>query len=223
MTKLLLVHAPHIVFVLIGVIAFFWTAYRKPSDTRADARPAVRARPAAPGRPVSPAPRPARVKRTVARRSLLALGPLVGALATGAILYGVNLGGGEVPGALIWVHVGVSLLALLLVTYKLADLPRTRLRLRASAQRLPQLISLVLGALSLPLLITGIDLLIAPAGGSFAAYTHLIASAWWTGLLLWHLRRYIGPALRAAVDPPATDTPRTLGHPGEPAAIDTPI
>jgi hypothetical protein len=39
-------------------------------------------------------------------------------------------------------------------------------------------------------MITGTALLIVPGDGSFWAYTHLVASAWWTALLLWHLRRY---------------------------------
>jgi hypothetical protein len=30
------------------------------------------------------------------------------------------------------------------------------------------------------------------------AYLHLISSAWWTGLMVWHLRRYLVASLRSA-------------------------
>lgn len=203
MTKLLLIHAPHIAFVLVGLVAFFWTAYRKPADSTRGVEPAPRPEPS-PVRPPAPsAPLP------VARRALVALGPLLGALATGAVLYGVNIGGGSVPGALIWVHVGVSLLALLLVAYKVAAVRRARIRLGVSRGRLPVIVSIVLGSLFVPLLITGVALLIAPRSGSFAAYGHLVASAWWTAMLTWHLRRYLRPALRAALGRPA-DAPVVL-------------
>ncbi len=195
MTKLLVTHAPHIGFVVLGVIAFFWTAYRKPADGAA-------ARATTP-QPETPAPAPASVSVPVARRALVALGPLLAALGTGAILYGVNIGGGRAAGSLIWAHVGVSLLAMLLVVYKVASVRRARIRRGLSLKRLPVLISAVLGVLFVPLLITGIQLLIVPGNGSFAAYAHLISSAWWSGLLLWHLRRYIGPSLRAALGRPA--------------------
>jgi hypothetical protein len=76
---------------------------------------------------------------------------------------------------------------------------RARIRRALTAKRLPELLSIVLGAVLIPLLVTGVELLLAPRGGSFAAYAHLVSSAWWTGLLLWHLRRYVGPALRAAL------------------------
>ena len=192
MTKLLETHWPHIGFVVLGVIAFFWTAYRKPPES---------------GRPLNaPAPPPqpattttASVSAPVARRALAALGPLIAALGTGAILYGMSLGNGPAPGSLVWGHAGVSLLALLLVVYKVANVRRARIRRGLTMKRLTVLISVTLGILFVPLLITGIQLLIAPSNASFAAYAHLVSSAWWSGLLLWHLRRYIGPALRGAL------------------------
>jgi hypothetical protein len=208
--QLLVEHAPHLAFVVVGVVAFFWTAYRKPR-ARPDRANAPRRQPAAnhlaratvagqerEGTASKAAPAP--VRRSVARRGLLALGPLLGALGTGAILYGVNVWGRPVPAAVIWAHVGISVLALLLVGYKLADLGASRLRRAVIRQQMPQLLSAILGALSIPLLVSGIDLLLAPGTASFAAYSHLIASAWWTGLLLWHLRRYVGPSLRALLD-----------------------
>ena len=194
MGKLLSTHWPHIGFVVFGVVAFFWTAYRKP------ARGAV-----APNAPVpSPQPAAANVSTPVARRALAALGPLVAALGTGAILYGVSLGNGRAPGSIVWGHVGVSLLALVLVVYKVARVRRARIRRGWTLKRLTVLISIALGVLFVPLLITGVQLLIAPSNASFAAYAHLVSSAWWSGLLLWHLRRYVGPALRAALGQGAT-------------------
>ena len=97
------------------------------------------------------------MRRSVARRGLLALGPLLGAVATGAVLYGLDVGGGAVPGAVIWIHSGISLLALLLVVYKVVDIGmRPRIRRAFSRQRLPELVSVILGVLSVPLLATGI-------------------------------------------------------------------
>lgn len=202
MTKLLVLHGPHLGFVLIGVIAFLWTAYRpeRDSDDRAPGAGPSATPGAAPSATLTSAPcppAPATVRRSVARRGLLALAPLLGAVATGAILYGVDVGGASVPGAVIWVHSGISGLALLLVTLKVADLGLARITRAFTRQRLPELISIVLGALSIPLLITGVGLLLAPSTRSFFAYSHLISSAWWTGLMLWHLRRYLRPSWRA--------------------------
>jgi hypothetical protein len=156
------------------------------------------------------------VTRSVARRGLLALGPLLGAVATGAILYGLDVGGGPVPGAVIWVHSGISMLALLLVVYKVADLGLARIRRAFGRDRLTELVSIILGVLSVPLLVTGIGLLFAPSTSSFFAYSHLVSAAWWTGLMVWHLRRYVGPSLRAVFGgPPAivqADRPRALSE-----------
>jgi hypothetical protein len=203
MKQFLVEHGAHLAFVLIGVVAFVWTAYRPERDKDAPLRGDVLTQQAkaAAGEPS------ATVRRSVARRGLLALGPLLGAVATGAVLYGIDIGGGAVPGAVIWVHAGVSMLALLLVVYKVVDLGLARLRRAFTRQHLPELVSLVLGVLSVPILLTGIALLFAPSTGSFAAYLHLIASAWWTGLMVWHLRRHLGASLRAVA---GRDTTRVV-------------
>jgi hypothetical protein len=205
LTKLLVTHAPHIVFVLGGVAAFFWAAYRKPPNRSTGAVPRAAAR------------RPAAVRAPLpaARRGLLALGPLLAGAGTGAVLYGMNVGGAPLPGVLIWGHVGISVLALLLVSYKLASMRGRRIRRGLTRGRLPELLSLGLGALSLPLVISGVALLVVPRHGLFAAYSHLVASAWWTGLLLWHLRRYVGPALRAIMEParPPAEAPTSSALP----------
>jgi hypothetical protein len=195
LTKLLATHAPHILFVIAGVGAFFWAAYRKPPGG------AARSGAEAPATPAVPRTRP-RAPLAVARRALLALGPLLAALGTGAVLYGMDVGGASLPGALVWGHVGVSVLALLLVGYKLASMRGKRIFRGLALRRLPELLSLVLGVLFVPLVISGVDLLVAPSGGSFAAYSHLVSGAWWSGLLLWHLRRYVGASLRAVAGRP---------------------
>jgi hypothetical protein len=213
-SKLLAAHWPHMIFVLIGVIAFFWVAYRPeraPDDGVGGDRRRVE-----PAESPAVASTPGSVKRSVARRGLLALGPLLGAVATGAILYGLDVGGGPAPGAVIWVHSGISMLALLLVVYKVADLGLARIRRAFGRDRLTELVSIILGVLSVPLLVTGIGLLFAPSTSSFFAYSHLVSAAWWTGLMVWHLRRYVGPSLRAVFGgPPAivqADRPRALSE-----------
>jgi hypothetical protein len=203
MAKLLGGHWPHLIFVAAGAVAFLWTAYRPERPDRRRSLPAASER---------PLPAPASVRGAIARRGLLALGPLLGAAATGAILYGVNVGGGSPSGAAIWVHSGISALALLLVVYKVSDLGVARIRRALTRQRVPELVSIVLGALSVPLMITGAGLLLAPSTRSFMAYSHLVSSAWWTALMLWHLRRYIGPSLRAAVPGRRTGPFRRAGR-----------
>lgn len=195
MSKILAAHWPHLIFVAVGVVAFLWVAYRpeRESDERGG-----RFAPAYAVEPASVAPKATAVRRSAARRGLLALGPLLGTVATGAILYGLDVGGGSVPGAVIWIHSGISALALLLVLYKVSDLGTVRIRRAFSRDRLPELVSMILGILSVPLIVTGVALLLAPSTSSFFSYAHLISAAWWTGLLVWHLRRYVGASLRAA-------------------------
>jgi hypothetical protein len=180
-----------------------------------------------------PEPEPARppgsVRRSAARRGLIALGPLLGAMATGAVLYGINVGGRSLPWAVIWVHAGISTLALLLVAYKIGDVGMLRVRRAFGRDRLCDLVSVGLALVSVPLALTGAALLFAPAGGSFLSYIHLITSVWWTVLLAWHLRRYMGASVRAARgsgsenradfllegrDMAADDVPRSVGVPG---------
>ncbi len=255
MGKLLAEHWPHLIFVAIGVVAFLWTAYRPGRDGydpaphgRDGDGPCPREREvcdpaphgvlalAAAAREASaplPALAPARpagtVRRSAARRGLLALGPLLGAIATGAVLYGVNVGGRSLPWAVIWVHAGISTLALLLVAYKIGDVGMLRVRRAFARDRLCDLVSVGLAFVSVPLALTGAALLFAPAGGSFLSYIHLITSVWWTVLLARHLRRYMGASVRAARgsrsenradfllegrDVAADDVPRSVGIPG---------
>jgi hypothetical protein len=192
MSKVLAAHWPHFGFLVVGVFVFLWMAYKPDQDSGSTADAAVD--PVA----ASPAPAPANVRRSTARRGLLALGPLLGTVATGAILYGLDVGGDSVPGAVIWVHAGISTLAALLVVYKVSDLGVSRIRRAFSRARLHELISVILALLAVPLAVTGVALLLAPSTGSTMAYLHLISSAWWTGLMVWHLRRYLRASLRSA-------------------------
>ena len=237
MGKLLAEHWPHLIFVAIGVVAFLWTAYRPGRDGYDPAPRGVVALAAAAREASAPEPErepePARpagtVRRSAARRGLLALGPLLGAMATGAVLYGINVDGRSLPWAVIWVHAGISTLALLLVAYKIGDVGMLRVRRAFWRDRLCDLVSVGLAFVSVPLALTGAALLFAPAGGSFLSYIHLITSVWWTALLAWHLRRYMGPSVRAARgsrsenradfllegrDMAADDVPRSVGVPG---------
>jgi hypothetical protein len=189
-------HLPHLAFVAVGVVAYFWVGFRHrgegSDETRAVASGGAAARRVGPG---------------VARRALVALAPLLGAVATGAVLYGLDVGRDHAGAGVIWTHVGFSILAVLLVGYKLKALGGVRLRLAITARRLADLLSLVLGGLLVPLLITGIVLLMAPSTGSFMAYLHLVAAAWWTAMLVWHLWRYMAPAVRAAGAPTVASPP----------------
>jgi hypothetical protein len=208
MSKVLAQHWPHFGFLLIGIAVFLWMAY-KPQDGEAPAadEPDPVAVPAS-------APAPANVRRSVARRGLLALGPLLATVGTGAWLYGLDVVGRPVPGAIIWAHAGISTLAALLVVYKVSDMGVARIRRAVSRVRLHEVVSIVLALLAAPLAVTGVALLLAPSSGSFMAYAHLISSAWWTGLMVWHLRRYLRASLRAAFSarPPAR-VDRTMRHP----------
>lgn len=206
-------HLPHLAFVVVGVIAYFWVGYRhraRGADSGAGRRGEAQIVAAA-----DSAPR--RVRRSVARRALLALAPLIGAVATGAVLYGLDVGRDRAGAGMIWSHVGFSVLALLLVVYKLKALGGARLRLAITGQRVSDLLSLVLGLLLVPLLITGILLLIAPSTGSFTAYLHLVTSAWWTAMLVWHLWRYMAPAVRSAGAGAGAGAPTVAAPPAVPA------
>ncbi|MFZ0376610.1 MAG: hypothetical protein WAL38_02175, partial [Solirubrobacteraceae bacterium] len=82
MGKLLAEHWPHLIFVAIGVVAFLWTAYRPGRDGYDPAPRGVVALAAAAREASAPEPErepePARpagtVRRSAARRGLLALG-----------------------------------------------------------------------------------------------------------------------------------------------------
>jgi hypothetical protein len=226
--QILIQHGAHIGFVVIGVFVFFWMAYRPQRGSDGPERSLRREHLERLAEEAARVRNPNHVRPSVARRGLLALGPLVGAVATGAVLYGISIGrsaGGAFPGAVIWVHAGISALALLLVTYKLSDLGMVRIRRAFARQGVDDLVSLGLAAVSAPLALTGCVLLFASStgsffassAGSFLAYMHLISSVWWTALLAWHLRRYLGPSRRAALRPASANGGRAVAvkRPGD--------
>ena len=136
-----------------------------------------------------------RFRATSARLGLLSLPLLVMAVATGLWLYTVALRDDRPSALAIWLHVICSVLALALVTYKVAESGRARLRRGLDPARfLTDGLSLVLAAL---LLVTGAALIFAPGSSSATAHAHLIASAWWMTLFGVHIMRYLGRSLDA--------------------------
>lgn len=146
------------------------------------------------------------VSRRASKLGLLALAPLLLTFGTGLAIYTFNLRGDRPSELHIYVHTGAAVLALLLVAVKVARLGWSHIRLEVSVQKPQRAISsLILLVLGVPLAVTGIWLLVQPAGDSVLDYFHLITSAWWTVLLQWHLWRYLGRAVSAAVRQPQPD------------------
>ena len=145
-----------------------------------------------------------RLNRPVLRRTalagLIALGPLVLAFATGIWIYTLSLRGDASPAWLIWSHVATGGGGILLVTAKVGDLGwrtiLTRLQIRRPQDAIGSLVLLMLGV---PIMATGVLMLLRPSGGAFTIvdYLHVIAGVWWVLLLQWHVYRYLTRALRA--------------------------
>jgi hypothetical protein len=147
-----------------------------------------------------------RVRRSASRIGLISLIPLLGATATGLVLYTFALDGHHASRPLQWAHGAISLIALGLVTWKLADAGLSRLRRGLDPQRLlHEGASLLLAALGVPLLVTGGWLIAFPSEGSFASNAHLVASVWWVALFGFHLLRYLGRAVDAALRDRSSD------------------
>ena len=194
--EFVLLHIPHIIpaFIAMGFLGRFAVvmADQPPaefSDAQIDEWRRVRSERA----------RSRRVRLTSARLGLLSLPLLVMAVTTGLWLYTVALRDDRPSSLAIWLHVVSSTLALALVTYKVAETGRARLARGLDPSRfLTDGLSLLLAALAVPLLATGVALLFFPGSSSATAYAHLIGSAWWMTLLGVHLMRYLGRALDAA-------------------------
>ena len=141
-----------------------------------------------------------RVRRVSSRLGLLSLPFLILAVATGLWLYTIALRDDRPSALAIWLHVVVSVLALVIVTAKVAESGRARLaRGLDPARFFTDGLSLILAALAVPLLVTGVVLIFAPGSKSATAYAHLIGSAWWMTLFGVHIMRYLGRALDAAL------------------------
>jgi hypothetical protein len=141
-----------------------------------------------------------RVRRVSAKLGLLSLPLLVLAVATGLWLYTIALRDDRPSSLAIWLHVVVSTLGLAIVTAKVLEAGRARLaRGLDPARFFTDGLSLILAALAVPLLVTGVVLILAPGSDSANAYAHLVGSAWWMALFGVHLMRYLGRSLDAAL------------------------
>jgi hypothetical protein len=194
--EFVLLHIPHIIpaFVAMGFLGRFAAlmADQPPaefSDAQIEEWRRVRLERA----------RARRVRSASARLGLLALPFLVLAVATGLWLYTIALRDDRPSALAIWIHVVTSAVALVLVTVKVAESGRLRLSRALDPSRFfTDGLSLILAALALPLLLTGVVLLVSPGSNSANAYAHLIGSAWWMTLFGVHLMRYLGRSLDAA-------------------------
>jgi hypothetical protein len=141
-----------------------------------------------------------RVRGSTSRLGLWSLLPLGVAVGTGLWLYTEALRNEEPGTTLAWIHAVFSVAGLLLISLKLIDLGRARVARGLQPRRaLTDGVSLVLAFVNLPLLATGIVLLVAPSTGSASAYGHLVASVWWSVLFGAHVVRYLGRSLDAAL------------------------
>ena len=204
MPGFLLQHWPHLALALPAFAVVVVSALRVQSHQDEAlaalglARAGSSAAPVAPVQPVSP---------RIARLGLLALAPLCLAVLTGVAIYAVDLAGARPGAVLIVAHSAISTLALVQIAWKLAAIGRRRLRAALGGRHAASaMASLVLALLGVPLLLTGVALLVTPGSGSPFAYVHLIAGAWWTVLLGMHLARHLPRALGAGSG--ATRCPR---------------
>jgi hypothetical protein len=194
--EFVLLHIPHIIpaFVAMGFLGRFAAvmADQPPaefSDAQIDEWRRVRVERA----------RARRVRLTSARLGLLSLPLLIMAVTTGLWLYTIALRDDRPSSLAISLHVVSSVLALALVTYKVAETGRARLaRGLDPARFFTDGLSLLMAALAVPLLATGVALLFFPGSSSATAYAHLVGSAWWMVLFGVHLMRYLGRSLDAA-------------------------
>ena len=153
------------------------------------------------------------VRRRTSLFGVLALLPLLIAFATGLWIYTLSLRGQSSDAWLFWLHVGTGSAGLLLVTIKSGELGRRRIASRLQVRR-PQdaIASLVMLALGVPIVVTGILMLFRPSGGAFTAvdYLHVITSVWWTLIIQWHLFRYLARALRSLSGKDSVGVPDTV-------------
>jgi hypothetical protein len=195
--EFVLLHIPHIIpaFIAMGFLGRFAAlmADQPPaefSDAQIEEWRRVRMERA----------RARRVRGTSARLGLLSLPFLVMAVATGLWLYTIALRDDRPSALAIWIHVVTSTVALALVTAKIAESGRLRLSRTLDPSRFfTDGLSLILAALAVPLLLTGVVLLVSPGSDSASAYAHLVGSAWWMALFGVHLMRYLGRSLDAAL------------------------
>src|SRR3954471_1232031 len=116
-----------------------------------------------------------RVRSASARLGLWSLPFLIMAVATGLWLYTIALRDDRPSALAIWIHVVTSAVALALVSAKVAESGRVRLSRALDPSRFfTDGLSLILAALAIPLLLTGVVLLVSPGSDSANAYAHLV-------------------------------------------------
>jgi hypothetical protein len=195
--EFVLLHIPHIIpaFIAMGFLGRFAVlmADQPPaelSDAQIEEWRRVRSERA----------RSRRVRKASARLGLLSLPFIVLAVATGLWLYTIALRDDRPSALAIWLHIVTSAVALALVTSKVAESGRLRLSRALDPSRfLTDGLSLILAALAVPLVLTGVILLFSPGSSSANAYAHLVGSAWWMTLFGVHLMRYLGRSIDAAL------------------------
>jgi hypothetical protein len=195
--EFVLLHIPHIIpaFIAMGFLGRFAVlmADQPPaelSDAQIEEWRRVRSERA----------RSRRVRKASARLGLLSLPFIVLAVATGLWLYTIALRDDRPSALAIWLHIVTSAVALALVTSKVAESGRLRLSRALDPSRfLTDGLSLILAALAVPLVLTGVILLFSPGSSSANAYAHLVGSAWWMTLFGIHLMRYLGRSIDAAL------------------------
>jgi hypothetical protein len=195
--EFVLLHIPHIIpaFIAMGFLGRFAVlmADQPPaelSDAQIEEWRRVRSERA----------RSRRVRKASARLGLLSLPFIVLAVTTGLWLYTIALRDDRPSALAIWLHIVTSAVALALVTSKVAESGRLRLSRALDPSRfLTDGLSLILAALAVPLVLTGVILLFSPGSSSANAYAHLVGSAWWMTLFGVHLMRYLGRSIDAAL------------------------
>ncbi|MDX6618402.1 MAG: hypothetical protein QOK36_788 [Gaiellales bacterium] len=195
--EFVLLHIPHIIpaFIAMGFLGRFAVlmADQPPaelSDAQIEEWRRVRSERA----------RSRRVRKASARLGLLSLPFIVLAVTTGLWLYTIALRDDRPSALAIWLHIVTSAVALALVTSKVAESGRLRLSRALDPSRfLTDGLSLILAALAVPLVLTGVILLFSPGSSSANAYAHLVGSAWWMTLFGIHLMRYLGRSIDAAL------------------------
>lgn len=194
-----LTHLPHLLppivaFIFLGRLAM-WAAQQPPSHYT-DEQVEQWNREHAAERLLRNGP----VRRRTALIGLIAITPIALAFLTGLWIYTLSLRETASPSWLIWSHTAISVVAIVLVTIKSAELGWRRVLRRMRARR-PQdaIASVTMLAVGVPIALTGVLMLLRPSGGDFTTvdYLHVITGVWWAVIVQWHLFRYFGRAMRA--------------------------
>jgi hypothetical protein len=138
-----------------------------------------------------------RVRPAVAGPALLLLVVIVAATGTGAWLYAINLASASRTAAIVIAHCVLGVAVLLVFLRKQRRTGKGRVM---SAVRHGRMIDVASSTVSLslliPLTITGILAIFFPKASGISANLHFLIAAWWTILIVLHLRRYLLATVR---------------------------